>query len=47
MSALKDQIDQAVDRLGDELETLSRRIHDNPELGYQEVKAAGWLADFL
>jgi amidohydrolase len=47
MSAVKDQIAAAVDRLGDELESLSHRIHDNPELGYQEVKASGWLADFL
>ena len=47
MSAVKDQIAAAVDRLGDELESLSRRIHDNPELGYQEVKASGWLAEFL
>ena len=47
MSAVKDQIATAVDRLGDELEALSRRIHDNPELGYQEVKAAGWLTEFL
>jgi amidohydrolase len=47
MSAVKDRIGQAVDRLGDELEKLSRQIHDNPELAYQEVKAAGWLADFL
>ncbi|OGK98566.1 MAG: hypothetical protein A3E31_02845 [Candidatus Rokubacteria bacterium RIFCSPHIGHO2_12_FULL_73_22] len=47
MSALKDQIGQAVDRLGDELETLSRRIHDHPELGYQEVQAAAWLSEFL
>jgi amidohydrolase len=47
MSAVKDLIAQAVDRLGDELEALSRRIHDNPELAYQEVKAAGWLSDFL
>jgi amidohydrolase len=47
MSAVKDQIAAAVDRLGDELESLSHRIHDNPELGYQEVKAAGWLTDFL
>jgi amidohydrolase len=47
MSAIKDQIDQAVERLGDELEALSRRIHDHPELAYQEEKAAGWLADFL
>jgi amidohydrolase len=47
MSAVKDQIATAVDRLGDELEALSRRIHDHPELGYHEVKAAGWLTEFL
>ena len=47
MSAVKDLVGDAVDRLGDELESLSRRIHDHPELGYQEVKAAGWLSDFL
>jgi amidohydrolase len=47
MSAVKDQIAAAVERLGDELEALSRRIHDHPELGYQEVQAAGWLSDFL
>ncbi|HEV8586768.1 MAG TPA: M20 family metallopeptidase, partial [Methylomirabilota bacterium] len=47
MSAVKDLIAQAVDRLADDLETLSRQIHDNPELAYQEVKAAGWLSDFL
>ena len=47
MSAVKDLIAGAVERLGDDLESLSRRIHDNPELGYQEVKAAGWLTEFL
>ncbi len=47
MSALKDAIGRAVDGLADELESLSHRIHANPELGYQEVKAAGWLSDFL
>jgi amidohydrolase len=47
MSAVKDLIGQAVDRLADELETLSRQIHDHPELAYQEVKAAAWLSDFL
>src|SRR5437667_8339034 len=47
MTALKDTIGRAIDRLGDDLEKLSRQIHDNPELGYQEVKAAGWLTDFL
>ena len=47
MSALKDAVGQAVDRLSNELEALSRKIHDNPELGYAEVKACGWLAEFL
>src|SRR5213594_2721085 len=47
MTALKDTIAGAIDRLGDDLEKLSRQIHDNPELGYQELKAAGWLTDFL
>jgi amidohydrolase len=47
MSAVKDRIAAAVDRLGDELESLSHQIHDNPELGYQEVKASGWLTEFL
>jgi metal-dependent amidase/aminoacylase/carboxypeptidase family protein len=47
MSTLKDAIAAAVDRLGGDLENLSHRIHAHPELGYQEVKAAAWLAEFL
>ncbi|HEY7362893.1 MAG TPA: M20 family metallopeptidase [Methylomirabilota bacterium] len=47
MSAIKETIVEAVDRLAGDLEALSRTIHDNPELGYQEVKAAGWLTEFL
>jgi amidohydrolase len=47
MSTVKDRIGQAVDRLADDLEHLSRTIHAHPELAYQEVKAAGWLSDFL
>ena len=47
MTTVKDLIDQAVDRLGDDLEKLSLSIHDTPELAYQEVKAAAWLGDFL
>jgi amidohydrolase len=47
MPDLKDDLGRAVDRLGDDLDHLSRRIHDNPELGYQEVKAAAWLTEFL
>jgi amidohydrolase len=47
MADLKDAICAAVDRLADDLEALSRRIHAHPELGYQEVKAAEWLTEFL
>src|SRR4026207_739901 len=47
MSNAKESIGQAVDRLADELESLSRQIHAHPELGYQEVQACGWLSDFL
>src|SRR5436189_6283952 len=47
MSAVKDLVGPAVDRLAGDLEKLSRQIHDNPELGYQEIKAAAWLAEFL
>ena len=47
MSAVKDLIGPAVDRLADDLEKLSRQIHDHPELAFQEVKAAAWLAEFL
>ena len=47
MSTLKDSIAQAVDRLADELEALSHRIHAHPELAYQEVQACGRLGDFL
>jgi amidohydrolase len=47
MSTVKEAIARAVDGLGDELEALSRQIHANPELGYQEVQACAWLSDFL
>src|SRR5256712_11325926 len=47
MTALKTAIVGAIDRLGDDLEKLSRQIHDNPELCYEEGRAAAWLTDFL
>jgi amidohydrolase len=47
MSSVKDAIAQAVDRLADELEALSHRIHGHPELAYQETHACGWLTEFL
>ena len=47
MTTTKERISEAVDRLADDLEALSRRIHDHPELAYQEVQAARWLSDYL
>jgi amidohydrolase len=47
MSTAKEAIGRAVDRLADELEALSHRIHGHPELGYEEVKACAWLTEFL
>ena len=45
--ALKVKLGQAVDGLLDELEQLSHRIHDHPELCFKEEKAHAWLTDFL
>jgi amidohydrolase len=47
VSPVKTAIQRAVDELAGDLERLSRQIHDHPELGYQEVQAAGWLCAFL
>jgi len=47
MSTMKALIAGAVDDLAGDLEQLSHRIHANPEVAYQEIKAAGWLSEFL
>jgi amidohydrolase len=47
VSTVKTDIQHAADGLAGELETLSKKIHDHPELGYQEVQACGWLSEFL
>jgi amidohydrolase len=47
MNTVKGAISRAVDRLADELEALSIKIHDQPELAYQEVQACAWLCEFL
>jgi len=47
MDAVKKAVAEAVDRVADDLEALSRHIHDHPELAFEEVRAAGWLAGFL
>jgi amidohydrolase len=44
---LKSQIVDTVEAHRDDLCDLSRRIHDNPELGLHENKAAEWLTVYL
>jgi len=46
-SNLSSQLDQAVDSLQPDLAALSDKIFKNPELRYEEVKAAGWIGDLI
>lgn len=47
MTALKKRIAADVDGREFVLWALARRIHAHPEIGFQETKAAEWLAAFL
>lgn len=40
---LENQVLAAIDRDADELIRISRNIHANPELGYQEFKSSALL----
>ena len=44
---LKASIVSELDANLKQLSELSLKIHDNPELGFQEVKAAEWLTGYL
>ena len=44
---LKTEVNKQVDSQHRELIELSLKIHANPELGYQEEKALGWLTDYI
>jgi len=44
---LKDSIISQIDQNRHQLSEIARNIHDNPELGFQEVKASTWLTRFL
>jgi amidohydrolase len=44
---LESSIDRTVDECAADLVALSRQIHANPELRFEEHKAAGWIGDFL
>ena len=47
MADTRDAARSAIDAARDELTALSRRIHANPELGYEEERASGWLEETL
>src|SRR5690606_40483827 len=40
-------IDRRIDELLPELEQLARRIHEHPELRFEEHRAAAWVAEFV
>lgn len=44
---MKDAVWQRIDELSKELWDLALRIHANPELGFEEHKAAAWLTEIL
>ena len=43
----KDRIDKTVKTLTPELKELSRKIHDNPEVGLEEFKALMWQTELI
>jgi amidohydrolase len=47
IAELKDLVAKGVDAQHQSLTELSLRLHANPELGFQETRAAGWLTDYL
>jgi amidohydrolase len=47
MTDLKQAARERLDTVHNKLLTLSHRIHDNPELKFEEVQASGWLAELL
>jgi len=47
MEKLKASVVSEVDTYRHQLSDLSLKIHSNPELGFHEVKAAAWLAQYL
>ena len=46
-NALKAKVTAEIDRLREELVGLSLKLHSNPELSFEETKAAGWLTEYL
>lgn len=47
MEQVKQKISESVDSLKDQLIEMSDKIHDNPELSFEEYNSSKMLADFL
>jgi len=47
ISGVKQRVRDEIDARRDQLTELGLRIHANPEVGYEEVKASGWLGQYL
>ena len=47
LKKLKDLVKGEVDAQRQQLTDISAKIHSNPELGFQETRAAGWLTQYL
>jgi amidohydrolase len=47
ISKLKDAISKDIDSRAAQLGVLSQKLHENPETAMKEVKAAGWLVQYL
>ncbi len=47
LNECKSAIAVEIDARRPELEELSRKIHDNPEVGMREFKASSWLSEYL
>lgn len=43
----RNALDQAVEDLGSDLAALAEKLHDHPELGYEEHRAVGWITERL
>ncbi|HSW58275.1 MAG TPA: M20 family metallopeptidase [Dehalococcoidales bacterium] len=47
ITELKSKISAEIDSKAEGLRALSRQIHANPEIGFREVKASGWISEYL
>jgi amidohydrolase len=47
IETIKTEVVKGIESQRDDLIELSLLIHDNPEMGFHEVEASGWLTDYL